>query len=175
MNFTIFKLIDLSNNNIYIHHTNKNIEEELKTMLKKFFTYVSKNKSKYMPYFEILKNDNYDIKVIDNFEDTFYNMNKIKIKHIIKTPKCINMNEKIELIDIPISMILKIEDFKNSQSEKYKEYYNINKNKFIEYYNTNKDHIIKKQCQYYMDKHDEKLKYSKEYYLKKKSTIIKNV
>ena len=70
-NYNIFKLIDFTNNNIYITHTKyKYIKTCLKFYKRQFKSY-TENKSKLLlNYFFILKNDNYDIELIEKLENS---------------------------------------------------------------------------------------------------------
>jgi hypothetical protein len=69
--YNIFKLIDNTNNNIYISHTKyKYINTCLKFYKRQFKSY-TENKSKLLlNYFFILKNDNYEIELIETLKNS---------------------------------------------------------------------------------------------------------
>jgi hypothetical protein len=85
-NAKIYKLIDDTNNNIYIGAISKRIAQH-RLCYRKYLNH----KHKYLTLFEILKNNNYDIILIEKCENiqTKKDLN-MRQKYYIENYKCIN-------------------------------------------------------------------------------------
>jgi competence CoiA-like predicted nuclease len=91
----IFKLIDKTNNNIYISGTIRDLCTRLANYKQKYKTYIKNKTNKYLIEFEILKNNDYSIELVEmcpckNKDE----LNKHIYRHI-KLIDCINKDREI--------------------------------------------------------------------------------
>ena len=137
----IYKLIDLTNNNIYIGSTRGDLKLRLSQHKSNYKRYLTNNKL-YLTAFEIIKNDNYTIELledlnIDSKEELFK-----KEREYIERLECVNNNTPSRTRD---------------EKLEYDRLY------FKEYYKNNRaDHIYK--CKLYNEVNKERLKeYQRQY------------
>lgn len=85
----IYKIIDNTNGNIYIGSTSTNIQHRLESHIKKYKEYL-KYKKRYYNSFDILKNNDYKIVLIENCVCNSKKELLIKEQHYIDNINCIN-------------------------------------------------------------------------------------
>ena len=152
-NGKIYKIVDKTNNNIYIGSTTeKYLSQRLQKHIYCYKKYINPNKKQYyMTSFEIIKNNDFEILLLETYpcnnkyeleqRERYYIENNVCINKVIPTRThkewhkvyCENNKEKIK--------------------EKKKEYYENNKDKIKEknkeYYEKNKIQISKRDKKYY--------------------------
>ncbi len=122
----IYRIVDNTNGNIYIGKTKGQLNQRLWEHKGDF------NRGKYCSSQEILKNGDYDIKLIEETED------KSRERYYIENTKCVNKN-------IPGRTRKEYrKDNKNLFIKYNKKYYENNKNKQKQYYKDNSESINKK-------------------------------
>ena len=141
----IYKIIDNTNGNIYIGSTTQPLSKRLtdhKADLKKKYCCSS---------FEIIKNDNYSIILIEEVNCENKEQLLRAERYHIENNDCINKN-------IPF--------------RKNKEYYEKNKEQLLEknkeYYEKNKEQLLEKAKEFYQKNKEQILEYKKQYNQKKK-------
>jgi len=153
----IYKIIDNTNGNIYIGSTTQSLSQRLGAHTRDHKRYCN-GKFPYVSSFEIIKNGNYEIILIEEVNcNNKEQLHKYEREHI----------EANECINIRIPTRTKREHYKANRDiliEKQKEYYNSNIDTYREYqkdyYNANREELIKKNKEY-----------SKQYYDCNKQTI----
>ena len=147
----IYKIIDNTNDNIYIGSTCKTLKERLirhKCSYKSFLKGLNNN----IKSFDILKNDDYHIELLENCNiktkqeliarERFYIQNNVCLNKVVpgRTDKEYREDNKD-----------KIKEYREANKDKKKDYYITNKDKIKQsskdYYITNKDIIKDKQNQ----------------------------
>lgn len=125
-NSKIYKIIDNTNGNVYIGSTfQKYITTRLAGHAKNYRQYL-KNKYRFVASFDIIKNGNYDIVLIENFNCETKEQLHARERFYIETMDCIN-------IRIPARSKREYKNtHKDEISEKTKEYYEKNKDKISE-------------------------------------------
>ncbi len=89
-NSKIYKIVDNTNGNIYIGSTTQGLSKRLGEHTRKYGLYLS-GKYHYVSSFEILKNKNYDIILIETVKcSTKEELHSVERKHI-ETNQCVNM------------------------------------------------------------------------------------
>jgi hypothetical protein len=164
----IYKIVDNTNNNIYIGSTcQPTLARRLSSHRCNFRSY-ERGKINYITSFDIIKNNNYDIILIENFPCSNRDELHARERHHIETNICIN---KVMPYTSPEQKQLKIKIASQCESTKLyqKQYRDLHKEKTKEYnkkYNelNGKEIYLKRK-----DKQGEKRKeYNKMYYQKKK-------
>jgi hypothetical protein len=144
-----------------------------------------KNKYHYVTIFDILKNNDYKIFLIENVNCNNKKELQLREKYFIENNECINnyipCRTKIEYNETNKEKIKEYQDeYRINNKEKIKEYqdeYRINnKDKIIELnknlYIKNKDEIQKKQQIYRENNNDNRISYDKNYYQQNKEKIL---
>jgi hypothetical protein len=139
----IYKIVDYTNDNIYIGSTIEPIlAQRLAKHIRSYKSYLN-GKQHFLTSFKILENDNYDIQLIENYPCDSKDELHQREGYYIKTIDCVN---------------------KNIPNRNYKQYYEDNKDKIKQYRKDNKDKIKKFQKQYREDNKDKTKQYQKKYY-----------
>jgi hypothetical protein len=112
----IYKIVDNTNNNIYIGSTCESSLEKRLYKHKNDYTRYLKNGKKYITSFEILKNNNYKIELLEDIVcDTKYDL-YIKEKYWIEHICCINKNKPTNYTEIGRTEYNKIYKQNNKQN-----------------------------------------------------------
>jgi hypothetical protein len=146
MNGKIYKLIDLTTNSIYIGSTLSDLRLRLSQHKSNYKRYLRNNKF-YLTAFEILKNNNYTITLLEE----------------------VNVNSREELFKKEREYIERLECVNNNTPSRTRdEKLEYDRLYFKEYYKNNKaDHLYK--CKLYNEINKERLKeYQKQYRMKNK-------
>ena len=87
----IYKIVDLTTeNNIYVGSTCQTLEKRLSGHVNDFKYYTMNNNNNYITSYEVLKNGNYEILLIENYPcDSKYELLK-KERYFIETMNCVN-------------------------------------------------------------------------------------
>lgn len=146
-NGKIYKIVDNTNGNIYIGSTCKTLSQRLEKHRINYKQYLD-GKYGYTTSFEILKNSNCDIYLLEKCENIASKEElRARERHYIGKIECVN---------------------KRVEGRTQKEYYNDNIEKMREYekeyYIKNKDKIREKHKEYVKINQDEIKEYKKEYY-----------
>jgi len=168
----IYKIVDNTNGDIYIGSTCcKLLCQRLRQHKNDYKRCINKKRVNNITSYEIIKNNDYYIELIENFPcDSKDELHK-RERHYIKTLKCVNNV-------IPLrSRKEYYEDNKKKLISDRKEYYKNNtyeiKRKMSDYYKDNKKKLSLKTKSYY-EKNKEKNKDKKKDYDKKRRECIKN-
>ena len=141
----IYKLIDNINGNEYYGSTIQTLQNRKSEHVKKYKQYLNK-KYHYVSSFEIIKNNNYEIYLVENFPCNSKKELETREGYYIRNNKCVN-----KAIPCRTDKEYNI-DNKEKIKDKSKQYYNDNKEKIKEYnkqYNIdNKEKIRIKKKQY---------------------------
>jgi predicted GIY-YIG superfamily endonuclease len=138
MTYTIYKLTDNTNNKSYIGST-QNITGRLRTHLSQFKKFCNSNDFKvYCSSFEIFKNNNFTISILETTEDK--NEAKRKECHYIEiTPNTVNKNRPIITPEEKEEYIKQYRESNKDKMNLYqREYYSEHKDKYKEYYGAKK-------------------------------------
>lgn len=167
LNGKIYKLIDNTNGNIYIGSTCSSLKERLQGHLVNYKSHIKKDgKGKVTTAFHIIKNNDYNIKLIEYFPCKSKQELLKKEREYIQNNKCINIARPITTHQEKL----------NQKKEWAKKKYNDNKDKILErnkiYREANKDKVaeIKK---IYREANKDKLAEKKKIYLEKNKDKIK--
>ena len=161
-NGKIYKIVDKTNGNIYIGSTCEKLVRRLSKHVSSYKVYC-RNKKDYTSSYEILKNGDYEIILIESFpckgKDELHKQERY---HIDKT-KCINKNNPTRTKeDDKLYHKKYYKDNKNIIKEKHKLYNEVNKEqeaiRHKKYYSDNKGIILKKNQEHYKKVKDELLK-----------------
>ena len=148
-NSRVYKIIDNTNNNIYIGSTTQQLSKRLAEHTRNYKSYLN-GISKYITSFEIIKNENYDIILLENVCCETKEQLRARERFHIESNTCVNKNipgrSKKELGQI----------YRDNHKEERKEYdkqrdktqikimkhkyYEKNKEKFKEYQKEHKEH-----------------------------------
>jgi hypothetical protein len=148
-NAKIYKIVDNTNDNIYIGSTCKKLCQRLAQHRQQYKRYLNGN-YRYFTSFKILENNNYDIILLEKCENiTDKEGLRARERYYIETLDCVNKN-------IPNRTINEwYNENKDKLIEKQKLYYHENKDKISEYekqrYIKNKKKILEQKKQYYND------------------------
>ena len=96
-NSKIYKIVDKTNNNIYIGSTTLKISNRLAEhrRLYKFYLNNNENKKYKCTSFEIIKNNNYEIILIEELELNNNIELKYKERYYIENNNCVNKKKKV--------------------------------------------------------------------------------
>jgi len=142
LNGKIYKIIDNTNANIYIGSTCTSLKERLISHLVNYKSYIKKDsKGKVTTAFDIIKNNDYRIELIENFPCKSKQELLRKEREYIENNKCINIARPITTYQEKL----------NQKKEWAKKKYIDDKDKILErnkiYYEANKDKLNEKiQC-----------------------------
>lgn len=165
----IYKLFDNTNSNAYIGSTTMTLKQRLKKHERDYVNFLN-GKYGSMTSFEIIKNNNYSISLLENFPcNSKIELFKKEGEYILKE-KC--LNKRI----MGRSHKEYTEQNKDKIKELQKKYQETNKDKICEqnrkYREENKDKIRDKKKEYYETNHDEILKKRREYGVANKGKIL---
>jgi hypothetical protein len=163
-NSKLYKIVDNTNDNIYIGATTKKLCQRLAQHMTDYRKYLN-GKITLITCFDIFKNNNYEIILLEEFPcDNIEQLNKRK-RYYIETLECINkiipfksVEEKKERINnyneinknkIAEKNKIYIENNKEKIAETQKIYRDKNKDKIIIYRNENKERINNKKRESY--------------------------
>jgi hypothetical protein len=158
----IYKIVDNTNNNIYIGSTTQTILKRLQNHKRNYENYLN-DKYHYVTSFEIIKNNDYKIELLEdcNVLKTKKEVGK-REKHYILTLDCVNKQ-------IPTRTKKEYyEDNKEAIEAKKKVYYEANKEKIAEYKakwaQENKDKIREKNRKWDLENKDKSDASKRKYY-----------
>jgi uncharacterized protein YeaO (DUF488 family) len=148
-NGKIYKIVDNTNDNIYIGSTCKKLCQRIASHRSAYKIFL-KGKATYTTSFEILKNGNYDIILIENYPcKSKEELNK-RERYYIETINCCN---KI----IPTRTMKEWnEDNKDKMKEYYREYQK-------EYHKENKEKLLEYQKDYLKENKEQILEYQRKH------------
>ena len=150
----IYKIVDNTNGNIYVGSTIQKLCERLRGHRKHYKSYL-KGEQSFTSSFDIIKNDNYEIILIENCPCNSKEELHREERKYIESIKCVN---KV----IPTRTD---EEYYEDNKEKIKEY-----NK--DYYENNKEQILERQKEYYKNNKEKILEKYKEYNKNNKEKIF---
>jgi hypothetical protein len=138
----IYKIIDNTNGNIYVGSTcEPTLARRLANHIAKYKHYL-KGKSHFVTSYEIIKNGNYDIILVENVKCDSKDQLTARERYYIETLDCLN-----KVIPGRTKQQYR-EDNKEQIQEKTHEYRENNKGKIREYYHDNKEKMKGYQQQY---------------------------
>lgn len=155
----IYKIIDNTNGNIYIGSTLKSLSQRIAGHRSSYKDFLN-GKGNNITSFEILKNGDYNIILIEEYKDC-QNIEQLRAKerYYIELMKCLNKN--IPGRERPEYIKHYTEQNKDKIKEHNKQYYQKNKEihsiKSKEYYKKNQEKILQK-AKLYCDENKEKTK-----------------
>jgi len=162
----IYKIVDNTTGNIYIGSTaEKYLSQRLQKHISCYKIYINNEKTKNTTAFEIIKNNNFEILLLETFPcNNKYELEQ-KERYYIENNSCVN---------------------KNIPTRTYKEYYEDNKDKLLEekkdYYKNNKTSLTQKNKNYYENNKDKIKEYRennkdkiKEYYKYNKEKLLEKI
>ena len=141
----IYKIVDNTNGNIYIGST---CEQRLCTRFqhhKSHYKSYLEGKAKYIASFEILKNNDYDIILIENVQCESKDELLARERHHIDTNVCINKNRPV-ITEQERYMNKRL--YKEINKESIKQYRDEHKPYFKNYYQQNKERLTAMNKQY---------------------------
>lgn len=171
----IYKLICNTTKKIYFGSTTKDINKRLRQHEINYKRWFSNKSSNFTTAFNIIKNNNYQIILLECFEAD-QQARKEREAYYIRTYKCINKKIEgrtnkewrqenpeiilkwLELNKEHINNYQK--NYRNTHKDYFKNYYQIHKDKMKQYYQDNKE----KRKQYYEDNKQKIKEYNKNYY-----------
>jgi hypothetical protein len=164
-NSKIYKIVCNKTGAVYVGSTTQKLCVRLSSHRRDYKRYLN-GKYSFVSSFNIIKNEDYDIVLIESFScETKEELHK-KERHYIESLECVNKN-------IPTRTDL---EYRDANKDKIRQYREVNKDKLKvvnkEYRDANKDKIkdMKKE---YNDSNKEKIKeYMKAYYEKKKKPNV---
>jgi hypothetical protein len=147
-NGKIYKIIDATNGDVYIGSTCKTLEERLKAHQYNYKSYLNGD-LKYMSSYNILKNNNYSIELLENCVCESKIELKERERFYILNNKCVNRNipnrtDKEYYRDNQDKIKEYRQEHQNKMKEYNNEYYKQNQEKLRQYYQDNKEKINKK-------------------------------
>ena len=143
----IYKIECLTTGLIYVGSTTKDYLSQRLTKHKHHYTeYLNSNK-RYMTSFEILKNNNYRIYLLEEVNCENKEQLLAREGHYIRTLECVNrcINGRTQ------------QQYRDENKERFKQRYIDNIDKHKQYYENNKEHKLKKVKEYY-ETNKEKIK-----------------
>jgi hypothetical protein len=175
-NGKIYKIVDNTNGNIYIGSTCKKLCQRIAKHRSSYKLYLD-GKKNFMTSFDIIKNGNYDIILIENYNCETKEQLHSRERFYIETNNCVNKY-------IPTRNGKEYrEDNKEKIKEQTKKYYDANKDKLLkqnsEYSKANKEKIKewkqKHDKQFYESNKDKIKAQTKMYYEKNKEKFSQKV
>ena len=143
----IYKIIDNTNDNIYIGSTCQKLSQRLSEHVRHYKSYKESKRQNYMSSFKIIENGDYDIILIKEYNCESKEQLLKKERYYIEKYQCINKNipgrKKQEYSKEYY------ENNKNVLIKKMKEYREANKDVMKQYYENNKDLIKERQSKPY--------------------------
>jgi hypothetical protein len=156
----IYKIVDNTNGNIYIGSTCKPyLSRRLSGHKTDYKRYVSGVNPNINTSFEILKNENYDIVLLENFPCDDKNQLHARERHYIETLNCVNK----------VHPLRTNKEYKEDNKEHLSEY---NKQYHKQYNIENKEHLKDYKSDWY-ELHKEELKTKAKVYRSEKIELIK--
>ena len=150
----IYKIIDNTNDNIYIGSTCEYILSRRLAGHRSMYDRYVKGAKNYTTSFEILKNENYCIILLESYPCDTKDQLTARESYYIQNNECVN-----KVIPDRTNKQYK-QDHREKILEQHKEYYNKHKERLLE---MNKEH--------YNDNKEKCIEYTKEYYDKNKAKI----
>ena len=142
----IYKIIDLTNNNIYIGSTVKDLNKRLNQHEYEYKRYLSDNSIYITTSIEVLKNNNYMIQLIEELNITDKKQLLQRERHYIESLECVNNNTPNRTHEEKLFY----------DKSFFKSFYNNNKEKHLTrvklYNEQNKEKILEYQRQYRLSK-----------------------
>ena len=142
----IYKIVDNTNGKIYIGSTCEPTLSRRLAQHKRGCRLYFKTKSRFMTSFEILKNENYEIVLVENYPCNSKDELHARERYYIENNECVN-----KFIPTRTNKENR-EANKSKKTEQRKEYYNENKHKITEYkkqyHETNKEKVLIKLKKY---------------------------
>lgn len=153
----IYKIVDNTNNNVYIGSTCKSLKRRLSGHVGDYKKFIKGNREN-TTSFDIIKNDDYDIILIDNYSCDYKDELLARERYWCKKIKCVNKNKPglfNELGQVEYKKQYYVEH-RDHLKEKVKQYYNDHEQYYVEhreninkyhkqYYNEHKDRLNEKQ------------------------------
>ena len=131
----IYKIIDNTNDNIYIGSTCQKLSQRLSEHVRHFRSYKKDKKVSYVTSFKIIENGDYDIILIKEYPCETKEQLLKKERYYIEKYKCVNKN-------IPgRTMKEYCKEYRENNKDLIKEYREANKDVMKQYYENNKDLI----------------------------------
>jgi len=156
----IYKIVCNTTGLTYVGSTIQKLSQRLSEHKGKYKSYL-KGKTNFITSFDIIKNNNYQIILIENCPcDSKEELHREERKYI----------ENIECVNKIIPTRTEKEHYQDNK-DKIKEYYQDNKNKIKKYYEDNKEQILERRKEY-RENNKEKIK---EYYLDNKEQILERI
>lgn len=152
----IYKIVDNTNGNIYIGSTTQSLAQRLAKHTSNYKSYL-KGTSQYMTSFEIIKNNDNDIILLENSVVDSKEQLHARERFYIETNKCVNKN-------IPTRIWTEYYQDKKEQFKEYREQYREQYSERIKQYRD--EHAEKNkeyQQQYRLEKNDEIKEYQQQY------------
>ena len=151
----VYKIVDKTTGNIYIGSTaEKYLSQRLQRHIASYKRYIDPNKKQlYMTSFEIFKNNNFEILLLETYPCNNKYELEVKERYYIENNTCINKviptRTKKEHYEVNKKKIIEknkeyYEVNKTEKKEYQKEYYENNKEKMKEYYKKNKEKFLEK-------------------------------
>ena len=131
MKIIFYKLLDKTNNNCYIGST-QNIKNRFTTHKCNYNKYIKNGNIGYCSSFEILKNNNYELIILEEVE--YNNLDELKDRYF-KEREYLEQSENVINKNIPSRSI----------KEHKKQYYLLNKNKILERQNNYYKNVEKRE------------------------------
>ena len=169
----IYKLVDNTNGNIYVGSTcQTTLAQRLSEHVSKYKMHMN-GKYNYVTSFEIIKNGNYDIVLLEACSCETKDELHARERHYIESINCVNKyivgRTKKEYREVYK------ETNKDHIKEYSKAYTETNKGKIKEYQQVNKEHIKENNKQYYQANKDKINERKRRYYQAKKEAMkLKN-
>ena len=142
----IYKIVDNTNQNVYIGSTCKTLKQRLSGHVSDYKRFI-KGKYRNITSFEIINNGDYDIILIEAFPCDYKDELLARERYWVNKIKCINKNKPGIYNDLG-----KVEYDKH-------------------YHNEHKDQIKEYKKQYYAEKQDQIKEYRKQYYAEKQDQL----
>tara|TARA_R100000951_G_scaffold100344_1_gene91118 strand:+ start:92 stop:685 length:594 start_codon:yes stop_codon:yes gene_type:complete len=160
-NGKIYELIDLSNNKKYYGSTVQTLKQRKTKHVANYKLYLNK-KTNYVSSFEIIKNNNYEIYLIENFPCNSRTELEAREGYYIRNNNCVNK--------CIVGRTQK--EYRQDNKEKIKQYKIDNKEKIKEfnkqYHNDNKEILNLKNKQYSINNKEKIKQYQKQYRINNK-------
>ena len=161
----IYKLIDNTNGNIYIGSTTKTLNQRL-SKHKCHYKIYKKGKCSVLTSFEIIKNENYYIQLIENYPCNSKYELELRERYHIETNICLNKQ-------IPTRTIEERLEYNKQYNKKYHlEHIDELKEQMKQYRLEHKDEIKEQRKQNYLENRDERLAYAKKLYEENRENIL---
>jgi len=165
----VYKIYDNTNGNVYFGSTKQPLSKRLQQHKISFKSHLKDKSKKKCTSFEILKNDNYTISLVEEFSCQNKEQLRARERHYIENNECVNKC-------IPLRTAREYYQANKEQiAEKRKQHYQANKEQIAEqrkqHYQANKEQIAEYKKGYYIDNRERIAEYNKNYYQANKEQI----